>query len=300
MNNKANRENIERNGHDSRLSTYFHMGRQEHILMGFNSLDENFGGLRNGEVIVVSGYSNMGKTTFITNLIKNISVEQGIPTLFFSLQTTEYMVAQNLLSSMSGLNLNYQLSCEELSFLKIQEERLCKAPIYVNSENLKVDLLGCTIEDYVRRNGIKAVFIDGLRNIFTSHRSTSAIEEIFQILKATAMQLNVPIVVTDTCKVGESDSSFPLLHYPQFDYTSYDPVYDACDVMLVLHRPDTFGIVADDCGRNYRDILTVGVEKNSQGVKGRVQLKYDFSTKAIYEEPESDFGIVLRTEMLED
>lgn len=295
MSNKTNRKNMDCSDHDSWLSTYFPMGRQEHILMGWNSLDENLGGLRNGEVIVVSGYSNMGKTTFVTNLIKNISVEQGLPTLFFSLQAPEYMVAQNLLSFMSGFNLNSQLSGEELSLLKIQEERLCKSPIYVNSENLKVDLLGSTIEDSVRRNGIKVVFIDGLRNIFTSHRNTSAIEEIFQILKATAMQLNVPIVITDTCKVVDSDRSFPQLHYPQFDNTSYDPVYDACDVMLVLHRPDLFCVVVDDCGRNYRDVLVVGVEKNSQGVKGRVQLKYDFSTKTIYEESESDFGIVSRT-----
>lgn len=33
--------------------------------MGWNSLDEITGGLRNGEVVVVSGYSNMGKTTFV-------------------------------------------------------------------------------------------------------------------------------------------------------------------------------------------------------------------------------------------
>lgn len=31
---------------------------------------------------------------FATNLIKNISVEQGLPTLFFSFQLPEYMVSK--------------------------------------------------------------------------------------------------------------------------------------------------------------------------------------------------------------
>lgn len=83
-----------------RLSTWFPTDGQERVLTGWSSLDEKLGGLRNGELMVVSGYSNMGKTTFVTNLINNISVEQSLPTLFFSFQLPEYMVSKSLLSSM--------------------------------------------------------------------------------------------------------------------------------------------------------------------------------------------------------
>ena len=60
-------------------------------------------------------------------------------------------------------------------------------------------------------------------------------------------------------------------------------------MMLVLHRPDYFGVNTDDYGRILRDILLVGIEKNSQGAKGMVSLKYDFSIKTISEETESKF-----------
>lgn len=243
----------------------------------------------------------MGKTTFVTNLIKNISIEQGLPTLFFSFQLPEHMIARTLLSSMSGLNLYSQLTDKKRSFLKSHIENLTQAPIFVNSEDFSADQLCTAAEKITRDNNIKTIFIDGLRNIFCPKIDSSAIRNIFQILKATARELNVPIVITDTCKAnGDGNEWNKLPYYPNLDYTSYDPVYDACDVTLVLHRPDYFGIIVDDCGSNFQDVLAVGIEKNCQGRKDVVQLKYNFPIKRIYEESESDFGIISKTEMFED
>lgn len=301
MYNQIRKNNMNGENQDEKLSVCYPTDRLEYVRTGWNSIDERLGGLRNGEVIVVSGYSSMGKTTFITNLIKNISVEQQLPTLFISFQLPEHMIARTLQSSMSGLDLNSKLTDEELSHLKSQTERLIQAPIFVNNEDLNADLLVSTAAKITRANNIKAIFIDGLRNIFCPKFDTSAIRGIFQILKATAIELNVPIVITDTCKaVGYCDKWNSMPYYPNLDNTSYDPVYDACDVMLVLHRPDYFGINSDDCGRNLQDVLAVGIEKNCQGSKGMVQLKYNFLVKSIYEESESDFGIISKIEMFGD
>ena len=201
MNYKTNKNDMGVNDEVRRLSTWFPTDGQECVLTGWSSLDENLGGLRNGEIIVVSGYANMGKTTFVTNLIKNISVEQGLPTLFFSFQLPEYMVSKSLLSSMSGLNLNAQLTEEEESLLRKQIERLEQAPIYLCNKELNADLLGSTADKFAKANGIKAIFIDGLRNIFCPQFDTSAIEETLQILKTTAIELNVPIVITTPAKL---------------------------------------------------------------------------------------------------
>lgn len=285
MNYKTNKNEMGVNDEVRRLSTWFPVNGQECVLTGWDSLDKISGGLRNGEVVVVSGYSNMGKTTFVINLIKNISVEQSLPTLFFSFQLPEYMVSKSLLSSMSGLNLNAQLTEEEESLLRKQIERLEQAPIYLCNEELNADLLGSTADKFAKANGIKAIFIDGLRNIFCPQFDTSAIEETLQILKTTAIELNVPIVITDTCKVAGYRNDFSSLpYYPNFDHTSYDPVFNACDMMLVLHRPDYFGVNVDDKGFIFQNTLTVGIEKNCQGVKGIVSLNYDFTIKTIWEE----------------
>lgn len=284
MNYKTNKNDMGVNDEVRRPSTWFPINGQECVLTGWNTLDKISGGLRNGEVVVVSGYSNMGKTTFVINLIKNISVNKHLPILFFSFQQPEYMVAKTLLSSMIGQNLNSPLTEKEQSLIGEQIECLKQAPIYLDNEELNADLLGETAEKFAKVNGIKAIFIDGLRNIFCTKHDTSDIEEIFQILKTTAIKLNIPIVITDTCKVigGKSDLN-SLPYYPNFDHTLYDPVYDACDTMLVLHRPELFGVSVDDQGHSFRNILSVSIEKNSQGAKGMVLLKSDFSTKTIVE-----------------
>lgn len=291
MNYKTNKK-MGVNDEVRRLSTWFPANGQECVLTGWDSLDKISGRLRNGEVVVVSGYSNMGKTTFVINLIKNISVEQSLPTLFFSFQLPEYMVSKSLLSSMSGLNLYTQLTEDEKSLLRIQIKRLEQAPIFLCNEEMNADLLGSTAEKFAKANGIKAIFIDGLRNIFCPQFDTSAIEETLQILKTTAIELNVPIVITDTCKVAGYKNDFSLLpYYPNFDHTSYDPVFNACDVMLVLHRPEMFGVIVDVQGRDLRNVLTVSLEKNCQGTKGMVPLKCDFAVKTIEEEKKSDFAL---------
>lgn len=282
MKKETNRIDMDVNDQGRRLSTWFPVGGQESVLTGWRTLDGKLGGLRNGEVIVVSGYSGMGKTTFVTNLIKNISVGQGIPTLFFSFQLPEYMVPKSLLSSMSGLDLNSQLTTEEQTVLRKQTECLGQAPIYLNNTDLDAELLGTTAVDIAKANGVKAIFIDGLRNVSRSRFGKSEVEEIFQILKAAAIELNVPIVITDTCKVAHDESGLNSLpYYPCFDHTSYDPVFDACDVMLVLHRPELFGATENNQGRNLRNLLAVGIEKNSQGTKDMVSMSYDFAIKTI-------------------
>ena len=91
MNYKTNKNDMGVNDEVRRLSTCFPANGQECVLMGWDSLDKISGGLRNGEVVVVSGYSNMGKTTFVINLIKNISVNKYLPVLFFSFQQPEYI-----------------------------------------------------------------------------------------------------------------------------------------------------------------------------------------------------------------
>ena len=64
-----------------RLSTWFPANGQECVLTGWDSLDKISGGLRNGEVVVASGYSNMGKTTFVINLIKVTEIRNKVDTI---------------------------------------------------------------------------------------------------------------------------------------------------------------------------------------------------------------------------
>ena len=50
---------------------------------GFERLDEVLGGLVEGTLVTIGGRTGMGKTAFAFNLLKNLSIEKNIPSLYF-------------------------------------------------------------------------------------------------------------------------------------------------------------------------------------------------------------------------
>ena len=102
--------------------------------------------------------------------------------------------------------------------------------------------------------------------------------------KALAMRLNVPIVITHTCQSTTPDLASSETSYPTLNPKKYSPIYDFADVLLVLHRPDAFGVRQDACGNDLHNTLVVGIEKNCHASQGVLRMKYDFSKKSVWEE----------------
>ena len=98
------------------------------------------------------------------------------------------------------------------------------------------------------------------------------------------MRLNVPIVVTHTCQSTPADPASPETSYPTLNPKKYSPIYDFADVLLVLHRPDAFGVRQDAYGNDLHSTLVLGIEKNSHASQGELRMKYDFSKKSVWEE----------------
>ena len=67
-------------------------GNKNLIPTGFKYLDEDFGGLSLGELIVIGGRPAMGKSLFAINLVSNICDKESI--LFFSFDLTSATFSQ--------------------------------------------------------------------------------------------------------------------------------------------------------------------------------------------------------------
>ena len=78
-------------------------GNSNLIPTGFQHLDEEFGGLSLGELIVIGGRPGMGKSQFAINLVSNICDRE--PILFFSFDST--FVTSGALSNTFGLFLGF-------------------------------------------------------------------------------------------------------------------------------------------------------------------------------------------------
>lgn len=106
------------------------------VFTGWPNFDKQLGGFRNGELVVITGFTNMGKTTFIHNLIKQICVEKDYRALFFSFQATETDNLRYLVSSLGQIP--YQTLWDEApcdgeteKAINTQLARIDKARLYI-------------------------------------------------------------------------------------------------------------------------------------------------------------------------
>lgn len=89
---------------------------------GYEVLDNVLGGIKKKEVIVLTGYSHIGKTTFIINIINNIAKQIDGKILYFYTSKTELdkrlleKIAMDNVEIIIDLNItmeNIKLKCEE-------------------------------------------------------------------------------------------------------------------------------------------------------------------------------------------
>ncbi len=74
------------------------------VQTGFPSIDRNLLGLRPGQMVVIGARPAVGKTSFALNLAVNAAIE-GATVAFFSLEMSNLEIAQRLLASRSGVDM---------------------------------------------------------------------------------------------------------------------------------------------------------------------------------------------------
>ena len=65
---------------------------------GIQEIDNIIGELKTSELLVIGGDYSIGKTSLLVSLLKNISVENKIPSTFFNYRDTNQTLMNRLLS----------------------------------------------------------------------------------------------------------------------------------------------------------------------------------------------------------
>ncbi len=183
---------------------------------GFDKIDKSFlGGFREGELIILSGYSGHGKSTLAQTLTLNYS-NKNIPCLWFSYE-------------MSPQNLNWkfkQMGCDT--------SLLAYAPIELTS--FSVDWIKKKIKQSYTEYATKIVFIDNLdflmpTDIKYSDNETAVYKNVAKELKSLSIELNVIIfLVSHIVKTDEEKE--PTLK----DIYGSSGIYKLADTVLFIWR----------------------------------------------------------------
>lgn len=254
---------------------------------GFERLDEVLGGLVEGTLVTIGGRTGMGKTAFAFNLLRNLSIEKKISTLYISLESTEQLCTNMLIAC--TLNIKYrgllssQLVVEEWEKIDKELSRIANAPVYLDTKSTyTIDDICKTVEESVQEHQVKVVFIDYLQLIFAKTGFTEnrylELNYITRRLKALAKEFNITIVLLSQLNRNAEDEKRHDHRPVLTDLRDSGTICDDSDVVCFVHRPEYYHIYQDDKGNDMHNVALIIVAKNRLGNTGEALLYTNMPT----------------------
>lgn len=254
---------------------------------GFERLDEVLGGLVEGTLVTIGGRTGMGKTAFAFNLLRNLSIEKKISTLYISLESTEQLCTNMLIAC--TLNIKYrgllsrQLVVEEWEKIDKELSRIANAPVYLDTKSTyTIDDISKTVEESVQEHQVKVVFIDYLQLIFAKTGFTEnrylELNYITRRLKALAKEFNITIVLLSQLNRNAEDEKRHDHRPVLTDLRDSGTICDDSDVVCFVHRPEYYHIYQDDKGNDMHNVALIIVAKNRFGNTGEALLYTNMPT----------------------
>jgi replicative DNA helicase len=249
---------------------------------GFQYLDQEFGGLSLGELVVVGGRPGMGKTQFVVNLVANICDKE--PTLFFSLDLSPSALTSRILSNKTGIAVNNiihnQLVNADINLIKLVANQLEKSKLFISDiGDANVNKTIEIIKEHVELYNTKMVVIDYLQLLgigkFNIGREAE-IGHICRALKVCTKELNISIVLLS--QLSRAVESRAGNRKPQLsDLRDSGSIEQIADKVWFLYRPEYYKIeeLDDEEFTSTDCILLLIVAKNKNGKIGTSYFKRD-------------------------
>jgi replicative DNA helicase len=244
----------------------------------FSDLDKLMRGFGNGHFIVIGSRPSVGKTTFATNLIENVTLKSQARALIFTLEMTNKEVVEKIIAQTTEVP---SAALRDGSLTDEQVKKIFAAcdiwskqvTIFDDQASLSIDQIKSRSLRAKKIHDINIIFVDYLQ-LATSKANSDfrhlEISDISRGLKQLAKDLNVPVIALAQLsrKVEERENKTPILS----DLRESGSIEADADEVILLHRPELYDPMKK------RDILEVFVLKNRFGATGRFDLHFDKPT----------------------
>ena len=243
------------------------------IPSGFASIDRITMGWQPSDLIILAARPSVGKTAFALNLARNAAVDHHMPVAFFSLEMSALQLVKRLMTSESGLSADKikggsKLEPWEWTQLETQLKNLSKAPLYIDdTPSIPVMEFRTKVKNLVSQKGVRLVFVDYLQLMQGPPESRGMREQevaaISRMLKATAKELNVPIIslsqLSRNAVQRTGGSGKPQLS----DLRESGSIEQDADMVVFIHRPDYSGL-SEDSNDKERTQIIIAKHRNGE------------------------------------
>jgi len=252
------------------------------IKTGFQDLDNVIGGFFPDEFVVVGGRPAIGKTTFLVDLSLNIS--KTVPLLYITLELSDKQLTNRFIVSLSEIPMH---STKQQTITSAEWERINSIErgftdhqlFILDNRSNDIFTLKMHCEKQIRENGVKVIVIDYLQLASSyQHRKYRELEVSFicRELRSIAKEHNVCIIVSSQLNRSVENRCGTEGKRPQLtDLRESGSIEQNADKVILLHRPEYYGICEDNEGNSLIGIAEIIVAKNRNGITGEVRLHFD-------------------------
>ena len=244
------------------------------VRTGIAGLDTLITGLHGGDMVILAARPSMGKSALLCNIMHNVCVNEGYPTLLFSLEMPRRQIISRLLSSESNIPYKSIIGGDvkdtatlakagarvsNMNFAVIDRPNIKVSTIRSESRRVKSKYpnLGCIGVDYVQL--IQSAKSYGVRE--------QEVADVARNLKSLAVELQVPILVA--AQINRSHEQGTDRRPQMASLRESGELEQTADMVGFLYRDDYYDQQAENEGQT--ELI---IRKNRNGQIGTVYLQF--------------------------
>ena len=247
------------------------------IPSGFPDLDELTSGFQKAELIIIGARPGMGKTAIALSMAANISLRQGRPVAFFSLEMSEQALGLRLISSEAKMDGNKlkkgTFALSDFDNIFDAAEIIHGAPLYIID---MPDMTMTNIQAMARmlkiQEKVEIIFIDYIGRISSDDKSLprwEIVSEVSRSLKGLARELNIPVVALSQL-TRDAETQKPNLA----NIRESGAIEQDADLVMFLNRDREFEKTYDEQKKEKGQKVQLMLVKNRNGPVGTVDLTF--------------------------
>lgn len=220
---------------------------------GFTDLDSALtgGGFLAGQLITLAGSTSMGKTALALGMASNMSIDQGTPVAYFSIEMTEEQNTLRLLAMEARADLKAltegKPTDHDFANLSTAAAHLNQAPLYMHAGARTLPAIRAEARRLkAEEPELAVVFVDHIHDMeYPAESRREQMGAIARGLKDIAMEIGVAVVaVAQLRRVGDRNDLRPRLS----DLKESGDIENSTDVAILIHRPEYY--LSDEDARN--------------------------------------------------
>ena len=248
---------------------------------GFPSIDKVTMGWQKSDLIILAARPSVGKTAFSLNLARNAAVDHHMPVAIFSLEMSAIQLVKRLMTSETGLpadKIKGGVKLEDYEWVQLETrlKNLSKAPIYIDdTPGIPLMEFRTKAKRLVKHNGVRLIVVDYLQlmqgPVELRGMREQEVAAISRTLKATAKELNIPIIALSQLSRQAVQRSGGNGKPQLSDLRESGSIEQDADMVIFIHRPDFVGMSE---GVDDREKTEIVIAKHRNGEVCDIPLRF--------------------------